>query len=95
MRLQINCGGLLIAFVIGCLVSALFGLSFAWCVVIGVGAVPALDVTLRILIWILDRPIFYRIERYFTRRKRAKNQRRIEAAKAKRIETRNQKRLNG
>jgi hypothetical protein len=88
MKAEINCGGVIVALFLGFLAAALFHLSFAWCVVIGIGSVPALVAIASVLIWIVDRPSTYRLERYFVRRKRAKlkkrNEKRVAAIRAQR-----------
>jgi hypothetical protein len=85
MKVQIQPAGLLVALFVGFLASALFNLSFAWCVVIGLGTIPALIALLSVFIWVADRPLVDRLERRFYQRKRSKEQKRIAEFRAERM----------
>ena len=83
--MTINIRGVVAAIFFGCLASALFHLSAAWCVVIGIGAVPALAGVLSVFVWLLERPTVGRIERSYYRRSRIRkakqNEKRITEAR--------------
>jgi hypothetical protein len=72
MKLTIQPGGVLVSIFFGCLAAAIFHLSAVWCVVIGLGTVPALSFALWLLLKLLDTPPVDALDRYLSQRKRAK-----------------------